>query len=230
MKLVCKSQKIGDVIVVRCEGRIVVGEESQLLLAEIDKFLLETKKFVLQLAGVAYVDSGGLGALVRLLGTLRAARGDLKLCELSPFLAQVFEATNLKGIFHTYASEAEAVAAFSRRSQASAQDSAGSGPKVICVDSSGDLLAYLSALLKRCNYEVYSAKFLSDAATLVKSTHPRLAICGPTTQQSVPAFEKFRQSDPRMQILILPSDFHAADAAQAGSTLVDQVAALLRSP
>src|SRR5262249_32335748 len=154
---------------------------------------LETKKFVLQLAGVAYVDSGGLGALVRLLGRLRAARGDLKLCELSPLLVQVFEATNLKGLFDTYGGEAEAIAAFSRRPQTFAQDSADSRPRVICVDTSGDLLAYLSALLKRCKYEVYTAKLLSDAATLVRSTHPQLAVCGPSTQESFVAFEKFRQ-------------------------------------
>lgn len=227
MKLVCKSQYIGDVVVVRCEGRIVAGEEVQSLRQEIEKSLLETKKFVLQLSGVAYIDSGGLGAMVRLLGTLRADRGDLKLCELSPFLMQVFEATDLKGLFHTYKTEREAIEAFSHRPQESAQVSQGSRPKVICVDSSSDLLAYLSAILKRCNYQVYTTKHLSDATTMVKSTHPRLAICGPATQESVQAFEKFRQADPAMQILILPADFQASEAGQAGSDLVERIGALL---
>ena len=227
MKLVCRSQMIGDVAVIRCEGRIVAGEEAQSLRAQAEESLLETKKFVLQLAGVTYVDSGGLGAIVRLLGTLRAARGDLKLCGLSPFLQQVFEATNLKELFHTYSTESEAMAAFSQRPQASSQASRAARPKVICVDSSSDLLAYLSALLKQCSYEVYTAKYLSDAATLARSTHPRLAICGPTTQASAPAFEKFRQADPQMQILLLPPDFHAAEASQAGSDLVGRIEALL---
>ncbi len=229
MNLVCQSQQIHDVAVIRCNGRIVVGEEVRSLLSEIDKFLLETKRFVLQLAEVAYIDSGGLGAIVRLLGTLRASRGDLKLCELSPFLRQVFEATNLKGVFQTYGTEAEAVAAFSKRANAASHATPGLQRKVICIDGSGDLLAYLGALLKRCGYEVYTAKLLSDAATLVRSTHPSLAICGPTAQSSAPAFEKFRQADPKMQILLLPSDFDAAEAGQAGSELMERIRVLLNT-
>jgi hypothetical protein len=56
MKLTCRSQKIGEVVVIRCEGRIVAGEEVHSLRLEIDKFQLETKKFILQLADVAYMD------------------------------------------------------------------------------------------------------------------------------------------------------------------------------
>jgi anti-anti-sigma factor len=229
MKLVCQSQKIGDVVVIRCDGRIVAGDEVRTLLLEIERFRLETNKFVLQLAAVAYIDSGGLGAIVRLLGTLRATRGDLKLCRLSPFVMQTFAATNLHGLFHTYGEESEAIAAFSKRHPAPAPGATASRPKVICIDSSSDLLAYLSALLKRCDYEVYTAKFLMDAAILVKTMRPRLAICGPTTRASPAAFEKFRHADPEMQILLLSSDFHATDAGQAGLDLVEQVRSLLKA-
>lgn len=227
MKLVCKSHFVGDVVVIRGVGRIVAGEEIQTLRLETEKSLLETKKFVLQLKGVAYIDSGGLGGLVRLLGTLRAAKGDLKLCELSLFLKRVFDATDLKGLFEIYGTEKEAVQAFCRPPQALAQDSKTPRPKVICVDTSGDLLAYLSAVLKRSNYQVYTAKFLSDATTLARSTRPRLAVCGPSTQENPRAFEKFRQADPCMQILVLPEDFQASEAGQAGSNLVEQIGALL---
>lgn len=227
MKLICKSHQVGDVVVIRCVGRIVAGEESLPLRLEIEKSLIETKRFVLHLGGVAYIDSGGLGALVRSLGTLRAARGDLKLCELSPLLTQLFQATHLKGIFETYGTERGAVEAFRHRPHAPAQDSSASRPKLICVDSSSDLLAYLGALLKRFKYDVCTAKYLSDAITLVKSTHPRLAICGPGTQESATAFEKFRQADPCMKILILQPDFQASEAGKAGSSLVEQIGALL---
>src|SRR5260370_34681464 len=149
MNLVCQSQRIGDVVLIRCDGRHVIGEESQSLQVEIEKFQLETKKFVLQLAQVTYVDSVGLGAMVRFLGRLRAARGDLKLCQLSPFLQKVFAATNLKDVFQTFSTEREALAAFSHRPQTPHPSSASSCPRIICVDSSSGLLAYLSALLKR---------------------------------------------------------------------------------
>lgn len=229
MNLVCHSQRIHGVVVVRCSGRIVAGEEVRALLSAVDKFLLETKKFVLQLADVAYVDSGGLGAMVRLLGTLRAARGDLKLCELSSFLQQVFEATNLIGVFHTYGSEAEAIAAFSKHANAPIAAPASLRQKVICIDGSGDLLAFLSALLKRSGYEVYTTKYLSDATTLVNCTHPNLAICGPTTQASTMAFEKFREANPKLRILLLPSDFHGTEAGQAGSKLTEQIQAIFNT-
>jgi anti-anti-sigma factor len=207
----------------------VLGEEVRSLQLEIDKYQLETKKFIIQLADVAYIDSGGLGAVVRLLGTLRAARGDLKLCHLSPIVQQTLEATNLQGLFHSYGQESEAIAAYSQRHPAPVPPAAVSRPKVICIDSSSDLLAYLSALLKRCDYEVYTAKFFGDAGTLVKTMRPRLAICGPTTQASRSAFEKFRHADPKIQILLLSSDFHATDAAQAGLDLLEQVRSLLNS-
>jgi anti-sigma B factor antagonist len=148
MKLTCRSQKIGEVVVIRCEGRIVAGEEVHSLRLEIDKFQLETKKFILQLTDVAYIDSGGLGAIVRLLATLRSARGDLKLCQLSPIVQQTLQSTNLKGLFHTYGTEREAIAAFSGRHPSVASAAAASSSKLICIDSSSDLLAYLSALLK----------------------------------------------------------------------------------
>jgi hypothetical protein len=101
--------------------------------------------------------------------------------------------------------------------------------KLICIDSSSDLLAYLSALLKRCDFEVYTTKFLLDAAILVKTMRPRIAICGPSTQTSPAAFEKFRHSAPEMKILLLTSDFHATDAGPAGLDLVEKIRSLLNA-
>ena len=229
MKLTRRSQKIGEVVVIRCEARIVAGEEVHSLRLEIDKFQLETKKFILQLADVAYIDSGGLGAIVRLLATLRSARGDLKLCQLSPIVQQTLQSTNLKGLFHTNGAEQEAIAAFSGRHPSVAPASAASRSKLICIDSSSDLLAYLSALLKRCDYEVYTTKFLLDAAILVKTMRPRVAICGPGTQSSAAAFEKFCHSAPETKILLLSSDFHATDAGPAGLDLVEKIRSLLKA-
>jgi anti-anti-sigma factor len=100
MQLTLQSQILGDVVAVRCRGRIVSGEESRLLQREIESLAQETKNVVLQLSEVNYIDSGGLGALVRLRGVLRAAKGDLKLCGLSPFVSQVLQATNLLSVFH----------------------------------------------------------------------------------------------------------------------------------
>ena len=115
MQLILQSQNIEDVAVVRCQGRIVAGAEADALRRELENLTRVRKKVVLQLADVGFIDSAGLGALVRLFGVLQNAGGGLKLCQLSPFVLQVLQATNLLGVFHTYSSENEAVEAFSER-------------------------------------------------------------------------------------------------------------------
>ena len=95
MQLNLQSQKIGDVVIVRCKGRITVGAEIAALQQELEKLTVLTKKVVLQLGEVSFLDSVGLGALVRQLNTLRAKGGDLKLCQVPPILMQVLEVTTL---------------------------------------------------------------------------------------------------------------------------------------
>lgn len=228
MQLALESRKTGKVVVIRCRGRIVVGEEARSLQLEIDKWTLETKKFVLELSEVTYLDSGGLGALVRLSGVLRAARGDLKLCRLSAFVQQVLEATTLHRVFHTYASEKEAIDAFLEGPRSPVEAPAGARTKVLCIDTSSDLLAYLNALLKRVGYEVLTTQHLSDARTLLKATRPSLVICGPGLRANETAVENLRQSAPHVQLMLLPSDFSSAEASQAGLDLVNRIQAALK--
>ena len=96
MQLILQSQIMGDVVVIHCQGHIVFGDEVRTLQREVEKLTHVRKNVVLQLAEVSYVDSGGLGALVRLRNLLRFDGGDLKLCQLSPFVLQVLTATKLQ--------------------------------------------------------------------------------------------------------------------------------------
>jgi anti-sigma B factor antagonist len=228
MQLALQSQKSGNVVVIRCAGRIVIGEEARALQSEIDQWTLETKRFVLDMSEVSYVDSGGLGALVRLSGVLRAGRGGLKLCRLSPFVLQVLEATTLHRVFQTYASEKEAIEAFLEGPHAAVEEAAGPRTKVLCIDTSSDLLAYLNALLKRVGYEVLTTQHISDARTLVKATRPSLVICGPGLRTNEAGVENLRQSAPGVHLMLLPPDFSSTEASQAGSDLVGRIQSLLK--
>ena|SRR5215469_11428087 len=97
MQLNLQRQDLGDIVLIRCQGRIVVGEEIQALQREMEEAARQRgRKVILDLAEVSFIDSAGVGTLVRLLGVLRAYGGDLKLCRLSPFVAKVLEVTNLK--------------------------------------------------------------------------------------------------------------------------------------
>ena len=93
MRLTLDSQMVDDVVVVRCQGCIVAGAEVAALQTELDKQTAYVKMVVLHLADVDYIDSSGLGALVRALGVLQAAGGSLKLCQASPSVLQVLQVT-----------------------------------------------------------------------------------------------------------------------------------------
>jgi anti-anti-sigma factor len=227
MQLSLENRTIDDVVVIRCHGRVVSGEEASHLQAEIGRLTALTKNVVLNLAEVTYVDSGGLGSLVRIYGVLRAARGDLKICQLSPFVEQVLEATNLLKVFQPVASEAEALGAFSRRPASPQESPQPSTTRIVCLDTSLDVLAYLKVLLQRSGYEVFTTRYLSDAVSLALGTRPSLLVCGPSWHGNDAAGEKFRQSAPSVRLLHLPADFSTSEAEQAGRNLVDRVQALL---
>jgi anti-sigma B factor antagonist len=227
MQLTLQSQNAGDVVVIRCRGRIVSGEEAQFLQREVEKLAELTKKVVLRLADVDFIDSGGLGALVRLRGVLRAGRGDLGLCELSPFVAQVLQATNLLSVFHCHATAKDAIEAFAARPQTRAEIFQPSGDRIVCLDASLDLLAYLKALLKRSGYQVFTTQYPSDAVTLVVGARSSIVIFGPGMTTNEAAIAKLSQSAPHVQILRLPPDFSTSEADQAGPELVARIRSLL---
>ncbi|MGA8012157.1 MAG: STAS domain-containing protein [Candidatus Acidiferrales bacterium] len=227
MQLTLQSHNVGEVVVVRCRGRIVSGDEVRFLQLELDKLTELTKNVILQLDEVSYLDSGGLGALVRIFGVLRAAGGDLKLCQLSPFVVQVLQATNLLSVFHPYASEKEAIEAFSARPQSPDEISKISSARVVCLDTSLDLLAYLKVLLQRSGYEVFATRYPSDAIALVIGTKPRLVVCGPSMTANESTIEKFRQTAPHVPLLHLPPDFSTSEADRAGLDLVNRIRSLL---
>ena len=227
MQLTLQSYNTGEVVVVRCCGRIVSGEEAQFLQREVEKLTALTKNVVLQLAEVNYVDSGGLGALVRLRGVLQAARGDLKLCQLSPFVGQVLQATNLLSVFHPHASEKDAIEVFSARPQAPVESFQLSDNRIVCLDSSLDLLAYLKVLLQRAGYQVFATQYPSDAVALVVGARSSIVIFGPGMRTNEAAIAKFRQGPPNVKVVHLPPDFSTSEADRAGPELVNRVRVLL---
>lgn len=227
MELSLQNQKIDDIVVIRCQGRIVVGAEIGLLQLQLEKLTQLTKKVVLQLGEVTFIDSVGLGALVRQFGVLRAKGGDLKLCQVSPFLLKVLQVTNLLRILPIYASEAEAIQAFAKGPQFQEETFGDSRTRIVCIDPSHDLLAYLSALLNRSGYEVITTRNPSDALLFLRVTRSHVLICGPGMQTNESAMKGFTEIKPKVQLLVLPSDFSTAEAGQAGIDLVNRIGLLL---
>jgi anti-sigma B factor antagonist len=94
-----KIREFKRVSIVDCAGRLVFGDEA-LELRERCKELIKTQKvLVINLAGVSYIDSGGLGVLVGLLTSARAAGGDVKLAGPNTRALEVLTITHLDSVF-----------------------------------------------------------------------------------------------------------------------------------
>jgi anti-sigma B factor antagonist len=100
------------VLIVDCHGRIVFGEESAVLRDTVRKLITENNRIVLNLGGVNYIDSGGLGTLVSLFTTAHTAGGSIKLANLTQRVGDLLQVTKLVTVFEVYNNEEEAVESF----------------------------------------------------------------------------------------------------------------------
>ena len=113
MKMQAASRQVGDISVVDVRGRITVGE-GNVMLRDFVTRLVESgnKRIVLNLQGVEYVDSGGLGELVRTHTTLQKEGGQLKMVNVNQRVQELLKLTSLNKIFDVHKDEASAVQSF----------------------------------------------------------------------------------------------------------------------
>ena len=108
-----KTQMEGDVAVVHVSGKLMGGPESDNLRNEVKRLLDEgVSKFVINLKGVPWINSTGLGALMAVYTSVQRAEGALKLCHVSDRIQSLFMITKLLTIFDTHPSEKEAIESF----------------------------------------------------------------------------------------------------------------------
>ena len=120
MRLEIETVAQGEVTVVRCRGRLVYGAEADALRERVNAVIQQTPRIVFHLADVSHMDSGGIGRVVGMLLSARRAGGDIKLCTLSPHVRHVLEITGLLTVFEVFATEPEAVRAFTAGAKVSA--------------------------------------------------------------------------------------------------------------
>ena len=106
------THSVADTRIVECNGRIVLGDESASLRDTVKELLTECKQIVLDLGGVTYIDSIGLGVLVGLLISAQKAGGDIKLANLKPRLVDVLGVTKLMTVFETFDRAEDAARSF----------------------------------------------------------------------------------------------------------------------
>ncbi|HXP16177.1 MAG TPA: STAS domain-containing protein, partial [Terriglobales bacterium] len=112
MQLKLSTRVVKGVTIVDCNGRIVFGEESALLRDTLKKLIAENSQIILNLGGVTYIDSGGLGTLVALYTTAHNAGGSVKLANLTQRVGDLLQVTKLLTVFEVYDSEEKALESF----------------------------------------------------------------------------------------------------------------------
>src|SRR5258708_38590928 len=114
VQLRISTRTIDGVLIVDCNGRLVFGEESANLRDTVKKLISENKNIVLNLSGVSYIDSGGLGTLVALYTSAQTSGGKIKLASLTPRVGDLLQDTKLDTSFEVYDNEEQAVQSFLR--------------------------------------------------------------------------------------------------------------------
>jgi anti-anti-sigma factor len=216
-------RRVGEVVVIACRGTIVGGSEAEELQRVVEQLLPLEAHIVLDGAEVTFLDSAGVGVLVRLLHRTRGAYGDLKLCCPSPRVAEVLRITKLAGIFDVHTREDEAIAAFYRQSTPTEARPA-LGGNILCVDESPDVLAYICEVLREAGYRAVPCGNVSDAAVLLKVSRPRALVIGPGARARLESLRAgSHDAGNSVAILELPAAFGSRDPLESSSDLVSLV-------
>jgi anti-sigma B factor antagonist len=109
-----EERAVGDVVVLDLKGKITLGQGDELLKDKVNSLVNQGhRKIVLNLADVPYVDSAGLGEIVRTYTTVSRQGGSLKLLNLTKRITDLLAITKLLTVFETFDVESDAVRSFS---------------------------------------------------------------------------------------------------------------------
>jgi anti-sigma B factor antagonist len=108
-----EERKLENVVILDLKGKLTIGEGDELLKEKINNLMQQGHKhLLLNLEDVPYVDSAGLGEIVRTYTTVSRQGGTLKLVNLTKRITDLLAITKLLTVFDTFDSEADAVGSF----------------------------------------------------------------------------------------------------------------------
>ena len=116
MKLQLTTRELDGIVIIEAIGRLTLTDSHTRLRDLIHVFAGGGRKlFLLNLAGVEFIDSDGMGELARCFSTVRQNGGDLKLVQVNDKVRRLLEITRVITLFELYSDEKEALRAYNAR-------------------------------------------------------------------------------------------------------------------
>jgi anti-sigma B factor antagonist len=113
MSMKVAIRQVDGVTILDLSGRITLGEGSIILRDSVRDVLAKgSKKILLNLAQISYIDSSGIGEMVSAFTSVKNAGGELKLLNLTQKVHDLLQITKLYTVFDIWDSEASAITAF----------------------------------------------------------------------------------------------------------------------
>ena len=108
------ERQVGEVTILDLKDKITLNEGDEVLKDKINSLILQNRKrILLNLADVPYIDSAGLGEIVRTYTTVSRQGGQLKLVNLTKRITDLLMITKLLTVFETFDVEQDALKSFS---------------------------------------------------------------------------------------------------------------------
>jgi len=112
--MVIEERVVNDVTILDLKGKITLGDGDEALKDKINSLVLQNRRrILLNLAEVPYIDSAGLGEVVRTYTTVSRQGGQLKLVNLTKRITDLLSITKLLTVFETFESEDAALKSYS---------------------------------------------------------------------------------------------------------------------
>ena len=225
MLLSLSSRFVGNIYIIRCVGRVILGEEVKALEAALETATREFTRVVLDLSEVNRLDSIAIGLLVRYAERLGKAGGGLRLASGPPFVVNLLNMTKLSGLLQSFPTEDDAIVSFLRQQPAEGEQKS-RGPRVLVVDDSADLCTFVRTVLMQHGYDVKSTCSFRDARILLGVDEVEYIVVGPGNPQlsSETVINTLSTLAPKAKALRLAADFKIRDAREATDALLQMFA------
>jgi anti-anti-sigma factor len=221
MDLTLKSRFAGNVYIIECSGRIVLGPETKALEAELDANSYEFRQFVLNLRELTRLDSIGVGLIARYAERLRKRGGDIRLASPPQFLVHLLQLTRLSDTLISYPTEEEAILTFLRQPRVD-DEKPKPGCRVLFVDESADLGVFVRTILRKHGFDVRASCLLRDAKVLLQADTVDYILAGPgsASRPADTVLSTLIPLAPKAIALRLDDDFKSRDAGEATDSLL----------